>query len=353
MSMATETKDGRWKICYRIPDRKNPITEYFGHGEQGKKDAETRELEIKLAKKKGHIVRGQSGVYLDQLAQLYLDDAKTRGASEKWRAEFSDRLNKQILPNLCHKPVDRLEYADILAMASEAWGGKTTSTIQRYLGYVRAVFRFGIRYGITTANPMAAWSKKKEPKLDVKLTVEDLGRIIRQAPPHLAWTLEVEWELGTRPGVTELFSLRWDDVDFEAGNVHVRGSKTRESNRIVPITPDFRLRLLEMKGRAQTPFIIKYDGQPLKSVKRSLRTAVRRAGVTYNVRPYDVRHLFATVMLTGGADLAAVSALLGHATINTTQASYYHLLKGEKERAVTLRPSLSPKRVGKLVRIHE
>ena len=58
--------------------------------------------------------------FLDQLAQLYLDDAKTRGASEKWRAEFSTRLNKQILPNLCHKPVDRLEYADILAAWRDA-----------------------------------------------------------------------------------------------------------------------------------------------------------------------------------------------------------------------------------------
>lgn len=350
--MATETKDGRWKICYRIPGKKNPVTEYFGHGKDGQNAAETRELEIQLSKKKGQPVRGQSGVYLDQLAQLYLDDAKTRGASEKWRAEFSTRLNKQILPNLCHKPVDRLEYADILAMASGAWGERSTPTMQRYLGYLRAVFRFGVRYGITTGNPLAAWKKKKEPKLDVKLTVEDLGRIIKHAAPHLAWVLEVEWELGTRPGVTELFSLKWEDVDFDAGYVHVRGSKTRESNRLVPITPDFRLRLLEVKSMAQTPYLIEYEGKPIKSVKRALKAAVRRAGITYNVRPYDVRHLYATVMLTGGADLAAVSALLGHASISTTQASYYHLMKGEKERATAIRPSLSPKRSGKVVKIH-
>lgn len=45
-------------------------------------------------------------------------------------------------------------------------------------------------------------------------------------------------------------------------------------------------------------------------------------------------------MLTGGADLAAVSMLLGHSTIQMTANVYYNLQKGEKERAVSLLPSL-------------
>jgi hypothetical protein len=55
---------------------------------------------------------------------------------------------------------------------------------------------------------------------------------------------------------------------------------------------------------------------------------------------YDIRHLFASTMLTGGADLAAVSKLLEHSTIQMTANVYYNLQKGEKERAVNLLPSL-------------
>jgi site-specific recombinase XerD len=45
-------------------------------------------------------------------------------------------------------------------------------------------------------------------------------------------------------------------------------------------------------------------------------------------------------MLSKGADLAAVSKLLGHSMISTTTSHYYHCLEGEKERAVSLLPEL-------------
>jgi site-specific recombinase XerD len=46
---------------------------------------------------------------------------------------------------------------------------------------------------------------------------------------------------------------------------------------------------------------------------------------------YDLRHLFASVKLSGGADLAAVSKLLGHSNAQQTTNTYYELLKGEKQ----------------------
>jgi integrase len=55
---------------------------------------------------------------------------------------------------------------------------------------------------------------------------------------------------------------------------------------------------------------------------------------------YDVRHLFASIMLAGGGDLAAVSRLLGHSNTQMTADTYYELLKGEKRRAISILPSL-------------
>jgi len=91
---------------------------------------------------------------------------------------------------------------------------------------------------------------------------------------------------------------------------------------------------------------VSYAGRPMKKFRSSLATACRRAGIPYDVRMYDIRHLFASTLLAKGADLAAVSRILGHADIATTQRSYYHLQAGEKERAVSLLPKIGGSQEG-------
>ena len=345
---------GGWFISYRLPGSRKKIAEYFGHGHESKRQAEIRLAEVQLAKAKGGRPRNASGLYLDELAQSYLQDAKMRGVGERWRTEFAALLNNDILPALCVRPVDMLEYKDVLAMVGPggAWEDKTSPTVNRYLGYLRAVLKYGIAKGLTTRTPLATWTKTPERKKVIHLDVDGFRRIVAAADPHLAWALEVEWNLGTRPGVTELFALRWEDVAFDIPAVRVRGSKTDGSNRLIPISDDFKARLLIVRQEAQSDYIVEYKGKPVRQLRRSLTTACRRAGINYEVCLYDVRHLFATVLLNEGADLAAVSALLGHSNVATTQKHYYQLMKGEKARAVSLLPSVAaaPK-LGKIVKI--
>jgi hypothetical protein len=66
-----------------------------------------------------------------------------------------------------------------------------------------------------------------------------------------------------------------------------------------------------------------------------------RKGITYPFEMYHIRHLFGSAMLAGGADLAAVSALLGHRSITTTANTYIHVMQGAKEKAIGLLPSIS------------
>lgn len=349
-----QTAAGNWYCQYRVKGQKSPEKEYFGTGKEARRKAEARDAEVRMLRKKRQPVepvRDARSVYIDLLAQSYLVDAKTRGKSERWRAELAHLLNEKLLPRLTTKPVGSLTYTDIIEVVDALWGDRSVATRQRYLGYLRAIFRYGTDHGITTSNPLAKWKKARERKRDVKLTVDDLTRIMENAEPHLAWAIEVEWELGTRPGTSELLSLLWTDVDWDAGTIHVRGTKTEESDRILPITAHFQARLAFMRTHAKTDHLVEYKGQPIKKLRRSLGTAARRAGITYNVRMYDIRHLFASIMLAGGGDLAAVSRMLGHADISTTQKHYYHLLKGEMERATSLRPSIRKKTSGKVTRI--
>lgn len=340
MSVHQKT-NGVWFVQYRVSGEKGIRREYCGTGDAGKQRARIRDAEIKHLKAQGRQVAfPRDRVYLDNIAQAYLLERKTGGASAKWLEEMRTLLNEHILPALTIKPAEAVTYTDIVALVAEKWGGCKLSTRQRYTGYLKALFQFGVDNSMIPSNPLAKWKKKAEPKKTLRLTVEGLKKILKHAAPHVVWAIEVEWEIGARPGPSELFALEWQDVDFKRHTLHIRGTKTDGANRVIPITPDFCQRLKERRQQAKSAFVVEYRGQPVVKVDKALKAAARRAGVGYSVCMYDIRHLFASTMLAGGADLAAVSRLLGHKSISTTQKHYYHLLAGEMGRAIRTRPGL-------------
>ena len=340
-----QKKNGSWFVQYRVPGEKNLRREYCGMGKDGEQKATIRNAEIRLLKAKGQgIAPVANKVYLDAIAQAYLTDRKMKGSSKKWLKSFASLLNNYILPEFALRPVEALTYPEIIAFVEKKWGQRTLATRQRYLAYMKALFRFGVLHELTRNNPLAKWRKSKEKKRKLQLSVEGLGIIMAHAAPHLIWAIELEWALGTRPGPSELLALRWDDVDLDERIIHVHGTKTETSDRLIPITPEFAKRLSEMRKAAQSEYLIEYRGRPIKSLKTAWNGAIRRAAkmnkLRYRPVMYEIRHLFATCMLTKGSDLAAVSGLLGHASIATTQDNYYHLLAGEKRRAIHTRPEL-------------
>ena len=343
-------EDGRWCCQYRIPDRKNPVREYFGRGLEGKKAAHTRDLEVKLAKARGDKLTRSSSMKFDDLADLYIRFRRAEGRTLNWAKDLHSLLHNHFIRLIPNIPVDQLGYGDILVIA-EHYSDKAPATKNRYMDYMHAIFRFGLDHELIQKDPMRKWRKVKEKRREMKLTVEDLKRIWANAEPHLQWIIEVEWELGTRPGISELFSLKWEDVDFQSRVINVRGTKTIRSDRVIPISVEFCSRLIEKKNTARTNYLIEYKGKPLTNCRKSFHSACQRAGIAYDVRMYDIRHLFATVMLSEGGDLQAVSRILGHSSTRMTADVYYHELKGEKERALAKRPSIHEERESKVVRI--
>lgn len=188
-------------------------------------------------------------------------------------------------------------------------------------------------------NPLEGWRRAKEPYRDTRLTVEDLAKILTHAKPHLKWSLILAFYTGIRPGPKELFALIWNDVDFKNRMIHVhKGKGNRE--RWVTISNELLPLLVQKKAEAKTNYLVEYKGSPIKQIRRALATACRKARITYPVCMYDARHLFATMAISEGGDLKAVSMLLGHANTDITANRYYHLLKGQKEKAVELLPAL-------------
>jgi integrase/recombinase XerD len=146
--------------------------------------------------------------------------------------------------------------------------------------------------------------------------------------------LEILYGAGLR--VSELVALPLGAVDRNAGLVRVIGKGER--TRLVPLGEP-ALAALETwlvegrppwsrkgSGRSDAVFLTP-RGAPMtrQNFFARLRQLARRAGIpTERVSPHVIRHSFATDLLTGGADLRSVQAMLGHADLATTQI-YTHV----------------------------
>ena len=198
----------------------------------------------------------------------------------------------------------------------------------------------GEKHKLTSNNPLETWAKQPEPRYDYNLTLPGLEKLMFHAAPHLAWAITVEWAVGARPGPSELYALQWSHVNFDKCRIRIPGTKTLSSDRIIPISPAFCDDLKKREKKAECAFICEYKGQRVKTMKTAFRGAQKRAKLPYHVRMYDIRHLFVSVLLDGGAAVGAVSRLIGHSAVATTQNWYYHLMPDEMERAISLKPEL-------------
>jgi hypothetical protein len=112
--MSVHTKpDGRHYVSYRDESGKQR-TKTFGRGGIYLKEAQAFDLQLQAMRKLGERPTVRSGLYLDTLAQSYVQDRRLNGASDSYLTELRGILNNHILPLLCHKPVDELTYEDML-----------------------------------------------------------------------------------------------------------------------------------------------------------------------------------------------------------------------------------------------
>ena len=88
------------------------------------------------------------------------------------------------------------------------------------------------------------------------------------------------------------------------------------ASKVVGLAP-MRVRLPPCPFRYPDSKVFTYKGKPIKDVRTAYKNACERAGIK-NLRFHDLRHTFATRLVLSGVDLATVSKLLGHSTIQMT-----------------------------------
>ena len=230
---------------------------------------------------------------------------------------------------------------DLLAvLAGEVQQGKSPRSVSRYLSAYRQFYRWLVREGTISSDPVALIESPKtgrglpraltEEQVEALLAAPDTGTLLGMRDKAM---LELMYATGLR--VSELVGLELSNLNLNQGVIRVIGKGRKE--RLVPIGDEAHDSLV----------IYLSSGRPelLKGVQTdSVFVTNRKAGMTrqafwYMVRRYAVhsdipqklsphmlRHSFATHLLNHGADLRVVQLLLGHSDLSTTQI-YTHIAR--------------------------
>lgn len=211
-------------------------------------------------------------------------------------------------------------------------GGKS---LQRLLSAVRSLYRWMLREGLAVHNPATPVRAPKSPRhLPATLDADSMGQLLEiPCDTTLAIRDKAIMELFYSSGLrlSELASLRWEQLDLKSGMVTVTGKGNR--TRMVPVGRMASEALLEwrkIRGEfasfEQPNVFVSQRGTPIatRTIQARIRYWAKRQGIPQNIYPHLLRHSFASHMLESSGDLRAVQELLGHADISTTQI-YTHL----------------------------
>jgi integrase/recombinase XerD len=235
----------------------------------------------------------------------------------------------------------RVDKEDILSYIMYLKGDReyAAATTARKVAAIRSFCHFLVAEGVIRDDPTATLDSVRVKKhLPKPMSVEEVDRLLAE-PAKLSTPkgirdraiLELLYATGMR--VSELISLRVDDVNLASASVRCWGKGAKE--RVIPIHPqavasvrDYleRERAHSVRDADEKTLFLNMRGQPLtrQGLWLIFKGYVEKAGLPPDTTPHTLRHSFATHMLERNADLINVQKLLGHTSISTTQI-YTHV----------------------------
>jgi len=205
-----------------------------------------------------------------------------------------------------------------------SWYAK--SSISRKLSALRSLFSFSIDLGLISINPMKAIKGVTAPRpLPKAVSLETINKMLELAkesktPERDTLILELLYGAGLR--ISELVTLKWDDIDIDYRWLIVTGKGDKQ--RRVPFGRFAALaieRISSKYGKINDFLLPDESGKKslnVRTVHRIVTGIAKKAGA-FSVTPHVLRHSCATHMLEGGASLKFIQEFLGHENLSTTQ----------------------------------
>lgn len=298
---------------------------------------------------------------LRQYGETVFMPAKSVTMSENGRCAYQGSLNHWVYPTLGDLKMPDITSANISALLlSMQSKGKAHATCVKVYTILHSLFKMAYITDVVIINPMDKVERPKPRKGEIKdkdveaYSAEDVQRIFRALENEpLKWRtlMRLLIDTGIRRG--ECCGLQWKDIDYDAGTITIRGNlcctpqkgiylDTPKSGKVRTIDVDpeimelLRELRLEQAGHAISKYVFTQQNSPEpmhpQSPARYMQKFSQRYGIP-GLHPHKLRHTFASIAITNGANVASVSEKLGHSDKAVTLRMYTHADQESMRRA--------------------
>jgi len=222
------------------------------------------------------------------------------------------------------RPVDIEHYKSWRKSVSNA-------TINRELACLKRMYNLAIQWGDVLTNPVQNIKFLHEPpKKDRYVTKQEAAKLIDAAADYFKPFLVTAFNTGMR--LQELLGLKWDMINFwdTGGEIELLYTKNGKK-RDIPLNETMKKLLLEIERKSEYVFL-GIRGEPLKSVRKPVATAIRRAGIE-TATFHDFRHSWASWMSEAGVDPYTIMEIGGWSSLKILER-YLHRTRLERQNAV-------------------
>lgn len=233
--------------------------------------------------------------------------------------------SNESLLNFSKKSPDEIMEEDVKLYMSDNLYNRASASIILFLSAIKYAYSNILRYDPT----LNIKRPKRERKIPAVLTKEEIKKLLDNCETKKSkLMLSLLYATGMR--VSEIIGLKNFDVVFDEGVGYIRQAKGRK-DRIFNI-PEFLKKDLQKQIKKQKDLGERYlfsgpKGQlSTRNIQKIVQKTTIRAGIKKDVHPHTLRHSFATHLLEDGVDIRYIQALLGHASISTTEL-YTHISK--------------------------
>lgn len=278
----------------------------------------------------------------------WLEDVMRPTLRPSTYARYESLVRNHLVPRIGRTKLQQLKPSQVQAlysqMEADGVGART-----RELAHVvlRKALQQAVEWGYLATNPCDRVRRPRAPKRRMEvLTPEQAARLLEEARGHRLYALLVVLlTCGLRWG--EAAALQWEDVDLKRATLTIRRSVTEVKGKHVIGEPktargrrqialpkvavealrEHRKRMLA-EGHPGPWVFCDQDGGLLRLPnfrRRVLFPLLDRAGLP-RIRPHDLRHTCATLLLSQGVHPKVVSEMLGHAQVSITLDVYSHVL---------------------------
>jgi integrase len=280
---------------------------------------------------------------------------------------YERALRLRVEPELGHGRLSSLDRRDVQAFVDRLRAdGLSPSTIQNTLNPLQVMCRRAIRDGVLAIDPTDGLELPAvRGKRDRIAGPDEAARLIAALPVEQRAFWATALYAGLRRG--ELRALRWDDVDFDAGVVHVRRAwddeegeievKSDAGRRRVPLVGVLRKHLAAHKlatGRAGSDLVFgrtatdtftpstvrrhalnawEAHNEKVRETAKEEGREVDAAELLVPLSPHEARHCAASYLIAAGLNPKQLSVYIGHSDIRTTYNRYGHLMPGDERKA--------------------